>query len=175
VRFDPAANLRCWAVDVDVAGRTFAIPPLPAAPWLLAVLEGPLAVVPGLVDDTDGMLDEMLLDGTVHVAELEVAAHAAVEAAAGVRWWMAERLAASVAGTALGGELWLRGVDPDRVPFGAYLLAGWRWAATRLKESDLRRWESEVERPPTGVSAEEAYDAAESEALFMAAMAGGGG
>jgi hypothetical protein len=173
VRFDPAASLKCWTVDVHAADRRYTIPALRATPWLLAVLEGsPLAVVPGLLAD-ETALDDLLLDGLIDVAELTAAAHAAVEAAAGVRWWVAERLTASIAGTALGGELVLRGVDPDRVSLGAYLLAGWRRAVTLMSERDRFRWEAELERPPAGVSVDEAYDAAEGEALFMAAMASG--
>lgn len=175
MRIDPAATLRCWAVDVDLAGLTVTVPPLPAGPWLLAMLEGTsTAVIPGmLADDAAGEVDDLLLGGALLWADLERAALDAVEAVSGTRWWTAYRLAHAATATALGGELVSRGVDPERVPLGAYLLAAHRLGVRNMEDPKRRQWERELDRPPPGVKAAEVYDDAEAEAAFMAAMSGG--
>lgn len=173
MRTDPAATLRCWAVDVDLCGRTFTIPAMPAGPWLLALLAGTVtAVVPGMLDDGDDV-DDLLLDGDLPWDELERAALDAVEAASGMRWWTAYRLARAATSTELGGEVLSRGVDPGRLSLGAYLLAAYRLAVRHMAEKKRREWERELDKPPAGVSAAEVYDDGEAEAAFMAAMAGG--
>ena len=52
MKIEPAAILRCWPIDVDLAGDTYTIPPLPAADWLVAIADGTyLDLVPGLIGD----------------------------------------------------------------------------------------------------------------------------
>jgi hypothetical protein len=173
VNLDPAAALRLWAVDVQVGEVTYTIPPLPASAWLLAILDGTVAaVVPGLLEDRDALYDQ-LLRGSATVADLDHAAHAAVEAVSGTRWWVAYRLVNAAVGTALGAELVLRGVDPDTLPLGAWLLAAHRCAARLMRDRDLRRWAQELARPPAGVSPEVWWDEDAAAAGFEAALAAG--
>jgi hypothetical protein len=80
-RFDPAASLRVWAIEVTVGGCLLRVPPLPAADWLPSVMTtNPMAVLE-LVEDFD--LAEVLLDGDLTVDQLREALIEVVEAASG--------------------------------------------------------------------------------------------
>lgn len=173
---EAAAILRCWRVDVELAGGTYTIPALPAVHWLQAILEGShFDLIPGLLSDEDGGdIDDQLVAGVVTYGEIRDAARAAIAAAAGMKWWTAERLAYAALSTWVGGELLLRGVDPERVSLGAYLAAAYR-AVTRIVDEQKRiRIDMDLERPPVGLPPEEWFDEDEAAARFEAAMAAGG-
>lgn len=172
MQIDPVACLRCWQVDVDVGPHTVTIPALPARPWLVAlVTAGWAGIVPGLVPVMPDEVDEAVLAGTVGPAELDRAARAALAAAAGCPWWTAERLVYGCADMALCADLTLRGVDPDRTPLGAYLLAGYTSAVRGLKPERRAQLDMQLDRPPADVPAEEWFDRETAAAGFMAAMA----
>jgi hypothetical protein len=173
MRFDPEAGLRCWPVHVDVAGRTWTIPARPAADWMAAVLTGWLDVVPGLTADAYP-LDDLLDDGTVGYDDCVSAARDALEAAAGCRWWTAQRLIHAACDWAtVGGELLLSGVNPGSAPLGAVLAAAYR-AATRHADTTQRaRLDLELDKPPAGVPVADWFDEAEAADAFMALAAAG--
>lgn len=176
MKVDPEATLRIWSVDVDIGGKAYTIPPLPARDWLLAVLyltrdglAGPIpGVVPDLIRDDD--LADAIADGLVSSDECTQAARAAVEAAAGMKWWTAIKLAHSCVGEGIGAELISRGVDPATMPFAAYLIAGYRIATRHAADVDLARIDSELDAPPAGLG-EEAFSQSEIDATFAAALA----
>lgn len=169
MKIDPAATLRCWAVDVDVAGQTYTIPALPAAPWLLALVTGTyLDVVPGLLTIPDA-LDDQLADGLLG-AECRTAARAAIAAASGTTWWTAARLARAIHDSWIIGEFTLFGVDPARVPLAAYLAAGYRAVTKYLDDQKRARLDMELDSPPPGVAPEEWWDEDAASAGFLAAM-----
>lgn len=173
MKFDPDATLRCWAVDVDVAGRTYTIPALPAADWLLALHSGALAdVVPGLVDGTE--LDDAIADGTASPADCQTAARAAIAAAAGCPWWTAAKLAHAAVTTWVAADLTSRGVDPTRIPLAAWLAAAWHAASRQMDEVKKGQLEWELERPPQGAQPDEWWSDDTATANFMAAMGSAG-
>jgi hypothetical protein len=171
VKVDPAALLRCWAVDVDVGAHTYTIPAHPATVWMERIIEGTYDdIVPGMVAERGDDIDDELMAGTVQLAELTSAARAALAAAAGMKWWTAERMAYLAANTWIAGELLLRGVDPQHLSLAAYLSAAYR-AATRVLDTAKRaKLDMDLERPPTGVSPDEWFDPEEAARGFMAAM-----
>lgn len=176
MQIDLTATLRCWPVDVDLGGHTYTIPPLPATDWMTALLAGGWeAILPDMLDGDLDDLEDQLFDGTVTTDDLRRAAQDAVEAAAGTKWWSAERLAAAIAGSWLGGELVLQGVDPDRIPFGAYLSAAHQCVLGRMDKTQRVRWELDLDRPPAGVDPEEWYDEDAAAEGWMAAMRATGG
>ena len=66
---DPLASMRCWAITVDLGGREFEIPALPAVDWWPVILDvDATAFLDILKSDAD--LDGMLLDGTISGAAL---------------------------------------------------------------------------------------------------------
>lgn len=171
---DSAATLRAWTIDVDIAGRTYTIPPLPAADWLPALIADELAeVVPGLLGDAD-QLEDLIADGKVNPGECRAAARAAIAAAAGMKWWTARRMARAVAFTWLGGELLLRGLNPATTPLGAYLAAGYRAATRGMDRQKLAQLDMELDQPPTDVAPEEWFDPEAAARGFMALAARGG-
>lgn len=176
MKIDAAAAYRCWAVDVELADRTWRIPALPAADWLDALNGTWLDVVPGLVDDPAGDLDDLLVDGTVDRAAREAAARDAVAAAAGMPWWTASRLAVTLnqQWNSVGSELLLRGVDPGVRPLGAVLSATY-WALARHLDAQKRaQLDIDLDRPPKGVPISEMYDRQAAGQAFMALAASGG-
>lgn len=171
MKVDPAAILRCWDVDVDVGAATYRIPAHPAAVWMEVVVEGAYTdVVPGMVQERGDDIDDALLAGTVRMSEVTSAARAAIAAAAGMKWWTAERMAYLAANTWIAGELLLRGVDAQRLSLAAYLSAAYRAASRVLDTAKLAKLDMDLERPPTGVSPDEWFDPEEAARGFMAAM-----
>lgn len=173
MRFDPEAALRCWPVHLDLADRTWTIPALPAADWMAATLSGWLDIIPGLlVDPAD--LDDLLDDGTVGYTDCVAAARDALEAAAGCRWWTAQRLIhAACDWGSIGGELLLRGINPAVAPLGAVLAAAYRTATRHAEPAERARIDFELDRPPTGIPAAEWFDESEAAEAFMALASAG--
>lgn len=173
MKFEPAAMVRCWAVDVDIGGRTATIPALPAGPWLAAlVVDGWAGIVPGLL--LDGPVDDLIADGRATTKECETAARAALAAAAGCPWWTAQRLAHGCATAGLGAELTVRGVDPARLPLGAYLAAAYRLATRSLDPAKVARLDAQLDAPPVGVPVEEWWDRAAAAQQFTQAILAAG-
>lgn len=169
MQIDPEATLRCWAVDVDVAGRIYTIPALPARVWILATYGSWADIVPGLLEGDTDDLEDGIASGLIDPEECKRAARAALEAAAGTRWWTASRLA-HTAGDAIGSELLLRGVDPDRVSFGAWLLAAYRIATRHAKDVEVARLDAELDSPPPDLAPEQWWDDSQTVSGFAAAM-----
>lgn len=175
MRFDTAAEVRCWRVDVDVGPHTLTIPALPARPWMVALLTGGWSgVITDLVPDVPDEVDEAIVAGTIRPGEFTRAARAAYAAAAGCKWWTAQRLTHACVGTALGAELALRAADPDRMPLAAYLHAGYQLAVRDLKDARRSQVDAELMAPPVDVDPADWFDRREAAANFMAVMARGG-
>ncbi len=174
MQIDPVATLRCWQVDVDLAGHTITIPALPAQAWLVAVVvDGWAGVVPGLADVPDEV-DDLIAAGRIRSTDCTRAARDALAAAGGCPWWTAQRLAHAVASHPLGPELALRAVDPSRLSLAAYLAAGYQAAARNLDKAKLARLDWQLDQPPAGIPAEEWWDEDAAAAGFMAAIGGSG-
>lgn len=118
---DPAASMRIWAVELNLGGRVFEIPALPAADWLPILMEGDTVAVLDLTEDPE--LDLMIISGEITPTELAAAIDAAVEQVAGRPVYQATVLAqvAQLQWTVVGGDLARRGFRWDEVPLGAAL------------------------------------------------------
>ncbi len=169
MKIDPEATLRCWKVDVDVAGRTYTIPALPARAWILATYGSWADIVPGMLEGDVDELEEGIASGTVSSEECKRAAREALEAAAGTRWWTASRLA-HCAGDAIGSELLLAGINPDTTPFGAWLLAAYRVATRHAKDVQIAQLDSELDAPPADMTPEQLWEESDTMGGFAAAM-----
>lgn len=174
---DPVAALRCWRIDVDVAGEVYTIPPTPAVDWLVAIVEGSWAdIVPGLLPPDDiGPLDDLIAAGTIDEAELRSAAQAALAEAAGTRWWTARALAGGVLQVPqLTGRLLTRGVDPGVVSLGAFLTAAYGLAIDGMDQTQRVKFDLDLQRPPAGVPVDEWWDDDAAADNFYAAMGAAG-
>jgi hypothetical protein len=174
MKIEAVASLKLWAVTVSIGGSSYRIRPRPAADWLHAIASPSLArIVPGLFDDAEAGEDLMdaLLDGIVTVDEWQRAAHDAISAISGLKWWTATRLTHYLLehwGT-LGGTVLSKGMDPARAPLGAVLTLTYRMLLENCKgEPERQRVDRELDKPPSGVAVAEIFDPQQAAANFMA-------
>ena len=124
---DPLASMRCWAITVELGGREFEIPALPAVDWWPVIVGGDAhGIVDLLRSETrsgDDALDAMLLSGQVTTAELTEVIGDVVEEVTGRSLHAAFVLAtvASSSWPVIGGQMALDGFLWDRQPIGAAL------------------------------------------------------
>jgi hypothetical protein len=136
---DPAASMRCWALDIQLGGRTFEIPALPAADWWPVLVDADLARILDFVVSSDA-LDELLLTGELGAEELGTVLTDALEETAGRSFHVAYILAAAaVAGwPTIGGELARRGFRWDLQPLGAALDAVYFTVMSNIEKKEDR-------------------------------------
>lgn len=134
---DPLASMRCWEITVELGGREFDIPALPAVDWWPVLVDsGPAAVVDLLKSDAD--LDAMLLDGRITSADLTEVISDVIEEATG-RTYHAAFVLATVASSSwpvIGGQLAQSGFQWDRQPIGAALDAIYAIVVGSLEEKN---------------------------------------
>lgn len=139
---DPLASMRCWAMEIELGGRTFEIPALPAVSWWPVLATGDLSLILDFVTSTDGDgidLDDMLLSGELSHTDLVSSLTDAVQEAAG-RSLHAATVLASVARAqwaAVNGTLVRSGFRWDQQPLGAALDAVYSVIVERLDGDNL--------------------------------------
>lgn len=163
---DPIASLRLCAVDVELDGWLYTIPPLPAAAWIEAVLDvSGTAVVPGLMEhpqDRRSVIRAWMV-GSLTSEQIQDAARTVLGAASGWDWWTADRIirASTYPETwpMISGEMTRRGIDLGRISIGAYCNFVWAHALGNCeKEQDRMAFKWEMTRPPGDVDDDELYD-----------------
>jgi hypothetical protein len=124
---DPLASMRCWVVTVELGGREYEIPALPAVDWWPVLADGDLSSVVGMIRSTDrsedDRMDEMILDGTLSGKDLSQALTDAVEEVTGRSLYVSTVLAVMAVNNwpVVGGELAKSGFRWDVQPIGAAL------------------------------------------------------
>lgn len=149
---DPAASMRIWAVELDLGGHTYVVPPLPAAGWFPVLLEGnPLLVLEMIEDGPGEDLDDMILSGQVGAEELVEILTLAIEQAAGRQFHAAFVLAqvAALQWAAIAGVLAERGFSWEERPLGAALDAIYAVVCQRLDKDGLARFQQLLDNPMT--------------------------
>ena len=141
---DPLASMRCWAIELELGGRTFDVPALPAVDWWPVISSGDLTQILDFVVSTPGdpnSLDEMILREGLGSDLTEVLSDA-VEAAAG-RTFHAARVLAIVAESqwaSINGAMVARGFRWDQQPLGAALDAIYAEVISRLDKEALTKF-----------------------------------
>lgn len=133
---DPAASMRCWAIDIEVGGHVFEVPPLPAADWFPVLTSGDPSLILDLLTSRSEDLDELLLSGQISGADLNEALRDAVEEATG-RQFHAAFVLATVAASQwpiVNGHLAQRGFRWDVMPIGAALDAIYALVVGNMEE-----------------------------------------
>lgn len=148
---DPAASVRIWALEIDLGGRTFDVPALPAAHWFPILLEGNPLLVLKLIEEgpDDDELDDLLLSGQLAPDELLESLTVAIEQAAG-RTFHASFVLAQVAAlqwASVSGLLAERGFDWESRPLGAALDAIYTTVVKHLDKDALARFEQLLDTP----------------------------
>lgn len=175
---DALAALKIWALEVELAGETFMVPPRPAADWFLAVLseDEALPLIPGLMGaDAQDEIGEMLMDGTLDIDTVVKRSRELLTEAAGRPWWEADRLIRSSGASwhIIGGELTRLGVDLDRVSLAAALNAIYVICVRTMDEKERNKFDIDLRVPPIGVEGvkpEEMYDQRAAQDAFAALM-----
>jgi hypothetical protein len=151
VEVDPAASMRIWAIELDLGGRTFTVPALPAAGWFPVLLEGNPLLVLEMIEDgpADDELDTMILSGQVGAEEMTEALTLAIEQAAGRTYHCALVLAqmAALQWAAIAGVLAERGFSWEERPLGAALDAIYAVVCQRLDKDGLDKFQQLLDNP----------------------------
>lgn len=117
--------MRCRAIPVELEGREFEIPALPAVDWWPVILNPPslLEILGPSKNDRTADLDDMLLSGEVTSAALGEAVADAIKKATGRSVHAALMLAivANIKWPVIGGQLARDGFRWDVAPIGAAL------------------------------------------------------
>jgi hypothetical protein len=177
-RADALAALKVWALEVELAGETFVVPPRPAADWFVAILDEdtPLPLIPGMMDSqAEDIISDLLIDGRVTPEEIITRSRELLTAAAGRPWWEADRLIRSAGAEwhIIGGELTRLSVDLNRVPLAAALNAIYVICVKTMDEKERNKFDIDLRLPPVGVegvTTEEMYDEQAASAAFAALM-----
>jgi len=144
VEVDPLASMRCWAIELELGGRTFDVPALSAVDWWPLLSSGDhgqiLDFVVSSPTDPDS-LDELLLDGRIDPEEVRVAAVDAIEAAAGRSLHVATVLVqlANAQWSSINGALVRHGFRWEGQPFGAVLDAVYAEVTARTDEEGRKK------------------------------------
>lgn len=140
---DPLASMRCWAIEIELGGRTYEVPALPAADWwpVLSAMDPHqiLDMIPSTLGDPDD-LDAQLLDGRLAESELTPALIEAIEEVTGrsLHVVLVLTVVANSEWPAVGGALAREGFRWDRAPIGAALDAVYAIILDCLPEKDAR-------------------------------------
>lgn len=161
------ATLRVWAVQVEVPGAGLCIvPPTPAAGWMEAVLLGGDRpdVIPGMLEDPDQIdrVQREIVNGRLQRDQLVELSRAALAETAGATWWWACRLIAGYGAypRELGGRLALAGIDVSTRPLALVLATLHEVLVRELPQDKRIVLDLQLNTPPPGVQAAEAFDPA---------------
>lgn len=149
---DPLASMRCWAITVEMGGREFEIPALPAVAWwpVIASMQ-PIDILDMLKSssETDEFeLDGMLLDGQVTGKELSGVLRDVIEEVTGRTIQAAYVLAltATERWDVVGPAMAQTGFRWDVQPIGAALDLVYSVIMSALKEENQKKFEALLEK-----------------------------
>ncbi len=147
---DPAASMRCWAIELELGGRTYDVPALPAVDWWPILTSGDLSQILDLVvssPEDPFNLDDFLLTTELDQSELGEVLTDALEAAAGRSLHVSMVLAtvATMHWASINGALVRRGFRWEDQPLGAALDAIYAEVTSRLDEEALGKFEALLE------------------------------
>lgn len=145
MKVDPLASMRCWAIELELGGRTFDVPALPAVDWWPVLATGDLTQILDFVTSTPDDpfdLDDLLLTGELDRDNLTEALVDAVEEVAGRSFHSAAILAqvAQMHWVSINGSLVRRGFRWEDQPLGAALDAIYAEVTSRLDKDELTKF-----------------------------------
>jgi hypothetical protein len=173
---DPAASMRIWAIELDLGGRTFTVPALPAAGWFPVLLEANPLLILEMIEDGPGndALDAMILSGQLGAEEMVETLTLAVEQAAGRTYHAALVLAqiAALRWADVAGILAERGFSWEERPLGAALDAIYAVVCQRMDKDALAKFQQLLDNPMTTKGGRRRKASREQAMSDFAAMAG---
>lgn len=151
---DPLASMRCWPIEVELAGRLFTIPALPAAEWWPIVASMDLMKVLNLIGEGEE-IDDLLMAGELPQAELTTVLTEVVEETTGRSFYagLVTVTAAEASWSWVGPRFALAGFRWDVAPIGAALDAALSILFEGLSQSEdkdaAKKFERLLENDPT--------------------------
>lgn len=142
---DPLASMRCWAIELELGGRTYEVPALPAVDWWPVLVSADLSMILDFVASTPDdpfNLDDLLLESAFTSAELTTTLMDAMEETAG-RSFHAAFVLATVANSqwsAINGAMVQGGFRWDEQPLGAALDGIYAVVTGRLEKEPLDKF-----------------------------------
>lgn len=178
MRANPLASLEPFSLEVEVAGRDFLIPALPAVDWLRVFLDDNPSVddiLPGMVGpECRSHLYRAMMMGRFSTREWNELLFDIIEAVSGRRWWQALNLINAMKEpenwASVHGHLLLRGIDVRQVSLAAWLDATYALVTENMDKDEKIKFQLAIDTVPDSVSPEEAIDEAEQERAFLAMM-----
>jgi len=149
---DPLASMRCWAITVELGGREFEIPALPAVDWWPVIASMQPANILDMLksnSETDEFeLDGMLLDGRVTGEELSGVLRDVIEEVTGRTIQAAYVLALTATDRwdVVGPAVAQAGFRWDVQPIGAALDLVYSIIMSALKEENQKKFETLLEK-----------------------------
>lgn len=174
---DPTSSLRPYELIVTVGGADFTVRAAYADEWLTILLaEGGVDlsdILPGmLAEDDQSRFAEWAWEGRVGDNEIEDVSFEILKEVSGRDWWWVLNLLWSAAGAwmIVFGRMVSQGIDPTRIPLGAFLDAMYLMCIQNLDKEQRSEFDRMLEKPPPGVEFEEAVDVDAESASFLNMM-----
>lgn len=179
VAFNPTHGIAPAPITVRIAGHVYTAPPRMAGEWFAALTRagwlsrwriiadpetdpdglGAAAVMAVCLEDDPGGAYRLRLavdDGEVSGKAVAEAGRKIIAKAAGVEWWIAERIAIqSLSWSGIGAELYMKGMRPDEVPLPVWLGAAYRTWMTLLDDKARASADTALVLPPAGYDSDE--------------------
>jgi len=138
-------------VDLELAGKTYTFPAVPAVQWLAQLMQDDL--------DPDQIILELCQDGYELLLDEDLGAedlyHALLDVigqVSGRKWWIALRLIGVVKANwnVLGAEMFYRHIDPTVLSLSAWLDVMLVLTIRAMDAKDVSMFTSRLELPPPG-------------------------
>lgn len=174
---DPTSSIVPFELIVSLGGEEYRVRAAYAAEWLGVLLSQDDLdlgdVLPGMLTDEDqDRMTDAAWDGVISEKEIHEAALEVITEVSGRDWWWTLHLLWSVAGAWLVvyGRMVAAGIDPTRIPLGAFLDAMYMTSVQNMDKQQRSEFDRMLEKPPPGVEFEEAVDVDAESAAFLNMM-----
>lgn len=173
---DPTSSLRPYELIVTLGGRDYTVRAAYADEWLSILLQEDLDladVIPGMLAEEDQeTLATATWDGLIDDQEIQEVALEVIKEVSGRDWWWTLHLLWSATGAWLVayGRMVAQGIDPTRIPLGAFLDAMYLTFVQNMDKEHRSEFDRMLEQPPPGIEFEEAVDEDAEAAAFLNMM-----
>lgn len=174
---DPLSSIQPFELVVTLGDEEYRVRAACAAEWLGVLLSQEdldlSDVLPGMLTDEDQQrMTDDAWDGAFSDEEVNQAALDVITEVSGRDWWWTLHLLWSVAGAWLVvyGRMVAQGIDPTRIPLGAFLDAMYMTSVQNMDKQQRSEFDRMLEQPPPGIEFEEAVDVDAESTAFLNMM-----
>lgn len=173
---DPTSSLRPYELIVTLGDRDYTVRAAHADEWLGILLREDLDlsdIIPGMLVKKDAeALAVAAWDGLIDDKEIEEVSFEIIKEVSGRDWWWTLHLLWSATGAwlVIYGRMVSQGIDPTRIPLGAFLDAMYLMCVQNMDKEQRAEFNRMLEKPPPGVEFEDAVDVDAESAAFLNMM-----